>query len=358
MGNSRKISGLFFIIFLLPVFFHNFFRIRSDQVAFFLFSLMLWMISKKKHQLAFLILFFIPFFGIKEIIFWIPGLLLLTPFLKSKWQVQTWRFRIFVLGFMVTLLIWLIAFNVNAISYFLETFQNESFPGNHLKNYFEFEWPLILSSLVLIAISYQKEDLAGRCSLGAAILSLLLIISLPQSYPFYIASLCLIFYAPLIRFIYNNFSEKKNRLSVALLILVQILNILFFSYKEKFPLYTSSYQQFLFINLGSRIMTKYGFSYLDGMGIFPRQKFIPCFVSPEDLEANVGCLNRIKSHEAESIIVTQRLSFLGEEIFKLIAINYVQIRPNFWIEKKSINRLEKNEMDVLSGPLPILIFGF
>ena len=79
--------------------------------------------------------------------------------------------------------------------------------------------------------------------------------------------------------------------------------------------------------------------YLDGMGSLPRQNFIPCFVSPEDEEANAFCQQELKTKHPEMVIITQRLLGLGQIVFDSVQLDYVQIRPNVWVHKNKMKDL-------------------
>ncbi len=356
--SNKNLSGIFLFVLLSPLYMQNFFRIRSDQIGFFMFALMLFLISRKRIKGALLILFLIPFFGVKEILFWIPGLTILAPHLKPKWKNFTLRIKLFFVGIMMASLVWLIALNISSIYYLAETFSHKMVLGLHLRTYLMLEWPLILSVLIVNWVTFQKEDKMGRAFIWASLASLVLIVGLPQSYPFYIASLCFIIYLPLIRFIQTKLHFKKVKIALGFLVLLQLLNIGLFTDRENFPLYVSNRSEFLFIKSASQILATHHLSYLDGMGMFPKQKFIPCFVSPDDADSNLNCLRQIKNSAAESIVVTQRRMFLGEEIFKQLDQHYDQLKPNFWIIKNKFSQIPPSEIDLANGPIPIFTFGF
>lgn len=338
--NSLKVSHLsrqflaLITVLLSPVFFNNYFRIRSDQLSFLLFTLFLIFSEKKNFKYSIFLFFLIIITAVKNVIFVIPCLFILAwnfKLLKHKFNNLT---LIYFSLSSASVLIWLYIFNSDAFYYFLETYRNIKFPTESLKTYFKAEFFVIITSAFLSL--YYIFFKAASDNKKYAILSLyflFLIVAMPQSFSFYIASLTLFVYLPLLIFIYKENWHKTVKIAffAIQIIYANAINTSNFSF-----LYNSNTNQFRLVSVLGDFASKYNLKYLDGMGSLPRNDLIPCFVSPEDTISNQYCSQLLTSSSSDLVIVTSRLIYLGDIVFLGIKKNYTEIAPNIWIKNDKI----------------------
>ncbi|MBY0553525.1 hypothetical protein K2P97_03280 [bacterium] len=145
-----------------------------------------------------------------------------------------------------------------------------------------------------------------------------------------------------------------TKYSLLLLVLINLISLVFF---EKSLYYLHNLNQTKYISEVSYDLKKFNLSYLDGMGIFPRQSFIPCFVSPDDSASNYGCTENIQNTKADIIILSGRLaSITGTDISNK---NYETAAPLLFISKTKKNELIKSSLSKHENlGLPTLLFGF
>ena len=181
----------------------------------------------------------------------------------------------------------------------------------------------------------------------------LILFLFPQSTSFFVASIAPFIYLPLLIFMNNStyaFPFKK------VLIFVQVIYLGAFFHFFPRVLYHSNFEQFLYIKQTSQLLTENNFSYLDGMGIFSKNKFIPCFVSPNDDFSNGFCISSINEATPDVVIVTSRLIHFGSELFTTLEKNYSQIFPNLWIKNDKITKEISDSIDLNKRPVPVLTF--
>jgi hypothetical protein len=352
---------VFLFVILSPFFLNNFFRIRSDQFGLFLFILALYFQSEKKARAMLITLCVLPIVSVKSFIFFIPGLFLFKESLSAFTQQKSRRFKFYFLLTSLSLLVWVISSNVSSFYYYLETWKSRSDYSFFLLDYFKVEWPLLLLSL--LANIYFLKIRKFRNQVTASFTSFLVLFLVPQSLPFFIASLTLLIYLPgfiLLDSLAKN--QKRLLLQNGVLIIFSIFQLVNLGYRLQNPeisIYSSNLDQLKYIQKVSPIVEKNNLTYLDGAGILPRANFNPCFISPDDLVANESCKTKLNNLEADAVIITQRLSFLGDFVYKTVAEGgYTQVKPNFWVKNKFLSAISPEEFDLQAGPIPVFIFGF
>ena len=340
-----------FLVLISPQLMHNYFNIRSDQTAFTLFSLFLVLCEKKHLRLALSALLLIPLFGIKEIIFLGPGAIYFFWNFRNGFSTKSIFFTAYSI---VTVLTWVVALNVGSAVYLADTISSANYFLRFGSGGFLIELPLIAMSLLSVGyILYKKRQAFYKVSVIALFFMGLLLL-LPQAYTFFIASaLPFVFLPGMALLLSLNIKPViKSTLAVGFVILSFLLmNI------NRVPTFNSNFEQIRFIKKMSAFLKQNQFNYLDGEGVFPRQTFLPCFVSPDDDNSNNSCFNRMKEMHPDTIIITNRLFFLGEEIFKIAQDNYEQIYPNVWVIKAKITQEISAQRNLDNkNPLPIIIF--
>lgn len=333
-----------------PTYVAYFFSLRSDQVACILFSLFLLFCEDKKQTAAFASLALIPLFGVKEILFLIPGSIYYISSFKINYRKKT---MLYLGGLAVIAIVWIVALNIPFLYYLFEAYEGTQYWGRFDTYYFKQEKFLIVVSVILAAyifVSRQKEYFKEA---GLSLLFLVLLLAFPQSYYFYMASFLPFIYLPIFIFILRPKFNTYLKLSV---VAVQIILVIHANLSLKSLFFESVFDQYKYITRASQFVGKYKFSYMDGIGILPQQKFYPCFVSPFDNQAKSNCLN--PAYDPQVIIITNRLAELGEPIFQKVHNEYTQIFPNLWVLNSVLNESIKREADLTPGhlPLPILIF--
>lgn len=357
-----KISDLYsnllilVVVLISPNFLNNFFNIRTDQVSFLLFLYFIYFNYKHEFIKSFLFLLLIPLVSIKGVVFIIPGIYLL--YSNSQYtlkKIRTLHKFYFISGFTAAV-IWLINLNGPSLTYLINTYYSMSFPNPNLQNYLRFEFLYIIASLLVSFYVLFINDIKLKKYAYTSLYFTIMIFILPQSYPYYIASLSHLIYLPLFVFILRR--QNPSMFKKLVLIAVQLLYVLGTIFFTKINLnYNSNHDQISFIQSSSRIIEKNNLSYIDGVGILPRQKFTACFVSPDDDFSNTNCFNQIFNLSADAVIITNRIFLLGEQIFTYIEPAYEQILPNFWIRKDKINSdiLKVKNLNPTTN-LPITIF--
>jgi hypothetical protein len=156
---------------------------------------------------------------------------------------------------------------------------------------------------------------------------------LPQKNSYYLASLLPYVYLPLFVLLNVLFVRKKLKL-VGLMAFTLIAPSLYYG---AFNSYASNQSQLKYISEMSRVLSDSRLSYLDGVGIFPRQQFIRCFASPDDEIANAWCTERIQNAEADVVIITGRLNAFVKNSSQILAQdeNYRELGSTSYIKKKS-----------------------
>jgi hypothetical protein len=340
----------FVLVCASPLIRTNFFSIRSDQVAFLFFSLFLVFCIRRQFWPALVTLVLIPCAGIKEIIFLLPGGIY---FFWSFRNTISPKVLLFATLSSLCVLIWAIALNMNSVFYLLQTYYGTDYSLRFGKLALLSDIHLLFLSFAGIIFVFLKglKKYYGLCWL--ALSSAFFIACLPQATPFFLASVLPLSLLPASALI---FELKSVFLKIASA-LVLIGWSLGFAVHFKLPLHISNIQQLWFIEIASKIVASNDLSYLDGQGVLPRQKFIPCFVSPNDEVANNGCREWLTENKSDVLIITNRLASLGAIAFRATESGYTQVYPNFWVKNEKMNPLIKAKIE-LSGskPLPIIIF--
>lgn len=356
------------VLALSPTILNNFFRIRSDQFTFFIFALYFYFCSIYATKKEIFAAFLLPTVSIKSFIF-LPLIYLYLNINNQKKLVSYLKKHIFITTLSAaTVLLWIIAINFQAFNYFIETFEGfnffTSYVNNiHLKKFLVSEFFLIALSLVISIFNLINinNTQVRNYSLGS-LFSIFLILVIPQSYPFFISSLLLFVYTPIIIVVYNIYSKNHTKFTNLKIVSLSLLHIAFcytiryYSFHE--VIYYSNLQQIKFIHYVSYWLKKNNLTYLDGMGTLPKQNMLNCFISPNDYAANNSCLEQISNSNADVIILTGRLAYLNNLIFTSIETNYTQLQPNIWIQKKYSYLLTTDELTPVKNLVPLFIFGF
>ncbi|MCC2677707.1 MAG: hypothetical protein K0R29_283 [Pseudobdellovibrio sp.] len=342
------VAGLF--VLSSPTFIAYFFSIRSDQVACVLFSLFLLFCEDKRPRAALAALALIPLFGIKEILFLIPGAIYYLLSFKISFSRKE---LIYLMGVAITALVWVVALNIPFLYYLFEAYEATNYLSRFSSFYYKHEMYLLLTSVIAsgyLLWTRQKEHFKDA---GLGLMFLFLLLVFPQSYFFYMSSLLPFIYLPLfIVLLKAPFSQYAKIGMIA----VQVTFVLYGKVTLESKFFDSVFDQYGNIVKASKFVEKHRLTYMDGMGILPQQKFYSCFVSPYDEQAKFNCLNPRKAPDV--VIITNRLAGLGPPIFEAVEKNYTQIFPNLWVLNSSLNSDILNEKDLSPRglPLPILIF--
>lgn len=342
------IAGLFALS--SPTFIAYFFSIRSDQVACVLFSLFLLFCEEKRPRSALAALALIPLFGIKEILFLIPGGIYYLLTFKVKISRNGF---IYLAGVAFMALIWVVALNIPFLYYLFEAYEGTDYMQRFSTFYYKHELYLLGASILCSGYIFWSKQKDYFKEAGLGLMFLLLLLVFPQSYYFYMASLLPFIYLPIFLVLLN--ANIKNIFKFGMIAL-QVAFVLYGKLTMESKFFDSVLDQYGNISRASKFVSKHKFTYMDGMGILPQQKFYPCFVSPFDQESKNGCLN--PSPAPEVIIITNRLSGIGQPIFDLVQSKYTQVLPNIWVLNSEMNESLKNEIDLSRRglSLPILTF--
>lgn len=336
-----------------PIFLKNFSRIRSDQIGFLFFILAVYFHAIKKTHLSFLFTLLLPISSIKSILFFIPLSFILLPQYLHNLKNLSFIKKLNLVLISLAALTWTIGYNLSALSYLIATYQEVTFPTLYLKDFIASELLFIVLSTLAAIFLILKRQFHLRSYALASLSSLALIIAMPQSYSYYIASLVPIVYLPLLILVIKY--GPKYKAAVLSSVIIHLVYCNFVMWQRNLPHFISNRPQMIFLSKAATLTATHQFNYLDGMGMLPRQKMIPCFASPSDPLANNGCREHLKS-QPDVVIITQRLLELGTEVFRATAENYFQVYPNYWVHKRHQNKIEIKKGDLDNLPVPLIIF--
>ena len=359
--SGQKISARYELLLLVllvatsPTLLNNFFRIRTDQLSFLFFSLALLYSNRKQYLKALSFWIMLPLIGIKALVFFLPAGILFYPEIKTCSKQLPKSKQIHLLLACIAVLVWALGLNIPAISYLGETFRSMEFPNAHLRKFLTSEALLVLGTLFVSGlVLFRKEKEFRRITL-ASLACFALILLLPQSYPYFIASLAPIFYLPLFLKLLKPGVLKKYLLFAPAAQIVLVFSMIGIN-EGRF--YHSNAAEFDYIGRVTKIIDKHNLTYVDGTGILPKQKLIPCFISPDDEAANYACSNFLANKIPDVVIATSRLNYLGIDLYKAIESEYSQIIPGLWLKNKYKSLVSENNTD-LSASLPaVFLFGF
>jgi hypothetical protein len=339
-----------FFVLTSPTFLNYFFSVRSDQVACVLFSIFLLHCEDKKMVPALITLALIPLFGIKEILFLMPGGFYFLATFKEK---ITHKVSVYTAGGILAALIWAVALNIPYLPYLFEAYEGTHYLERFNTFYYKHEFFLMVAAFLVslyIFISKQKNFYKEAI---LSTLFLIMLIGFPQSYYFYMASMLPFIYLPLFLIILK---IRINPLIKASVLTLQILFVFYNKFSMQTFFLESAIHQYKYISLASNFVAKNHFSYMDGIGILPQQKFYPCFVSPFDPQSKATCLH--PPSDPDVMIITGRLNNLGIEVFDLAREKYTQIYPNLWVLNSSLTDKIRSQanLDLPNFPLALFIF--
>lgn len=351
--NSSSIAKNNFIYLILlilsPIYLMNFFNIRTDQVSLLLGLIFLNHYHQRNFKISILLLLALSLISVKSSLFF----LILSPFIFDlfKQNIRTAKQLFFLALSLLAIIVWIVAFNFKAIEYFASSYSNENYSNFFLVSYLKSEFfAYTLSIIISIYFLFKRKYTPYSIS---CLLAAVIVLIAPQSYPFLISSFVPIIYLPLFLFILTKLSDKKILLSTVVISLLSIwINIQFFIN------YRSNFDQFKFIKSASHLVNKYQLTYADGMGILPRQSFLPCFSSPGDEDSNTTCLDILRTNRSQVVIVTQRFLTIGFHEFSNLNAYYTQVLPNFWIKNENFKVLPKEAINLNTIPVPAFIFNY
>ncbi|MBC7742201.1 MAG: hypothetical protein H7061_08390 [Bdellovibrionaceae bacterium] len=349
------------LITLSPFYLKTYFQIRSDQLAltlFLVFLLLNFTTFQFKSAWNILFLFAFPLIGFKHIYFSFLALLVLKiketfSFLKTSLRFE--RYYIYVL--FGGLLIWTANLAIPSFTYFSRTVVDFENNFGALKLFFKFEFLLILLSLgafcyLPLRAEFMRRGYAKLFLLPVAIVFLLLLH--PQKFDFFIGSFVPILFllAGFLLFSCLQQNPKKIIWGLALIFAFEALSV--YKASQQIKLITSYKTQLATIHSITKIFAGRPLTYIDGMGILPRQRNLGCFISPDDYESNQSCLDLVNQHKPDVVILTTRLASYLTDLSLLTKANYVEQGANFYIKKELAGQ---SPADELIWVPPVLIFG-
>lgn len=346
---------LLLLLAMSPSLLTNFFRVRADQLTFFVFAFALLFSQRKQYPKSIACWIILPLISIKSLIFYVPAGFILYPefkvFISGLRPVQQNLLKLLFLAGVI----WVVALNVPALSYFKETYSTMDFPNSYLKRFLFSESLILIGSLTVSFYAiYKKEKNLTRYAL-ASLASFVIILLIPQSYPYLVASLAPIIYLPGLLKMFSPAHSGYKRFALSGLQILFVAGSLIY---KKESLHRSNLNQIDYISQAARIIDRNNLTYIDGTGILPRQNFIPCFISPHDDVANNSCSEFLRSNVSDIVIATTRLNYLGIDFYKTIESEYTQAIPGFWIKNNYRSLIEKHQTDLTASLPAVFIFGF
>lgn len=356
------------LLLLSPVILHNFFRIRSDQLTFLLAMMAIHFTLKQRLLHSLLAALFIPLVSIKSTLLLLPLGFILWPQYTQYFRSLSliWRLNLVLLA--SGAFIWIVGLNLGSFSYVLASYEG-SYPGVYLKSYLGQEYLTISLSLASAVFFLCRSSTDLRPFAFATFISILLILIVPQSLPYYIATQAPFVYLPLLIFLVRSaqkhpagtaFIRRYYLAPLTLFVALQTGSLLYFYQRGEIRWIHKNTHQLAYLKKAAQIFKRHPeWKYLDGMGILPTLPFIRCFVSPFDDASNNSCRHALRSDpQPDVVIITHRLSYLGEEVFRLTEKNYTQLLPNFWVHNRHSAEIKNEDVILNNIPVPMLIFNF
>lgn len=353
-----------FCIYSSPFLISHYDRIRSDQFALTLFLFLIYLDRiefKHRNSISLALLVLFPFVAFKHIYF--SALTLF--FIPVKARIESFKnlslIRKFIYSLVVlNIAVWTLFFATKALPYFLSSFNHFLNDLDRITYILKQEWLLLGLSYFSLLIPEFRNYLKNNNLFSLALIQLPILIILfihPQKFNFFIAS-----FLPLIFILAALFvlflTEKKYKYQKHFNFILYFSLIANLIYNLYLPTQAHRFlnlknPQFETIRLISSILEKHNLTYLDGMGLFPRQKLIGCFVSPDDDVANKSCIDSIQNQVSETILVTNRLMGLEFDFNHLEEMGYMALGPNFYLRRDISNQLK---LEKQTWPIPSLIF--
>jgi hypothetical protein len=348
---------LFLTLLFSPSLSFNFTAIRSDQLSFFLLILSFLIISFGNYlKTTLLLILILPLAGVKSLIFLPAGFIYFILSNSSRFSIKQ---KIFYSTVIISIVVWMAALNPDAIRYLIDIYLNRTYQHKWDSVLYRFEaTPFIISFFILIyKIIKNKYDSVFNFSFISTYFFIFYLFY-PQKYEFFVASI--IPFALLTAFsFFDDLLKNMSSRTRAVLLIAFIMSGVGIRSFFKFDFYRSSSYQFKYIKYTAPILKQYNLTYIDGIGIYPRQNLgnQPCFSSPTDNVSNNNCLSRLKKQDTDVVISTSRLTYVDPNVPKMIENDYIQILPNFWVKKEIQNKFKiKTDLQIPDLMPAFLIF--
>ena len=359
-AGKKWLSIVLTVLFSIsPYYLTNIYRIRSDQLALTAFFVFIWINVRhfkfsSPWNILFLVLF--PLIGFKHVYFSLLALCLIDIKKAYAATLSGFRYEKFYFWMLIMgLFVWTTNLGIKALPYLLNTFGTSG--GDDFYKILKLNFLIIIVGTVGFLSASFRRYLKGHQQFNSIymIILLLVILSLhPQKFDFFIASLIPVFFITgglLLIYLY----ERRRKLTTIILIfafLFQLASLI--EAQRYFPLYSTDRTQLKTIGRIGETIAKHRLSYLDGVGLLPRQKNLGCFISPDDFVSNSACLNQIAKGIPDAIIVNPRLLSEMKSSELIDKSGYEEIGPNFHVKKNLIFDFKGEN---LTWDPPNLLFG-
>lgn len=348
---------IFFATLSGSIFLENYFKIRTDQLCLSLFLFYLWKENDyffKRTRYVFLFSLVFPLIGAKGVYFSV--LTLLSHFSTKKINLNFNFKTLLKLLVLINVITYGLLLGWNSVLYFFNTYDSYAESLSNVVIFCKENFAvlsLIFFLILILLTQLNKAFIPLNLTIGAASLAALLIIFIaPQKFNFFLASFIPLFYILAADALVKLKKIKSVWYFIFILLIGTnaVLNV-YDNFKNK--IFHSNTAQFAFIDKVTQQLGPYQFTYLDGVGIFPRQNNTNCFVSPDDWKSNSHCTELLNNSTADIIIHTQRLS----QLLPLGALpnkNYRAIGANVYLNTKHHDDTQLSK-DI---PPAVLVFGF
>ena len=265
---------------------------------------------------------------------------------RPKMSIRREIFFLLIISFMTTSL----ALGWESLQYYIDSLAEyrESLPNLR-------EWTLQnLLILVFIFLSVGKQIFSKKWDAWTVvvILTFVFIWIVPQKHFYFLASFAPILILVCTHLLNDLYFSKLTRRALVSLFAVQMVFNLFYSRFDAF--YRGNQAELVFINQMESFLKVNNYTYMDGVGILPRSKNIPCFISPQDQIANNFCRTSFEQQVPDVIVQTQRLlQVIPVSEFK--SEKYKMIGGNVYLK----SHLSSVSTEILQTiPSALLVFGF
>ena len=273
--HDKPLINIVAALFVLacPTYLNYFFSIRSDQVACALFCLFLLFCEEKKQISAAAALALIPLFGVKEILFLLPGgIYYLWTFGNQASKKVSKKNLLYILGFAFTALIWIVALNIQFFYYFMEAYEGTNYLDRFNTYYYKQELFLLIATVGIWMYIFAAKQTEYYKEAVISFIFTMLLWFFPQSYYFYMASFLPFIYLPIVIVFLR---MKIYRSLKFAMVAVHIFFVIRSTLTLKALFFDSVAYQYSYISKASDFIQRHHFLYMDGMGLLPQAALEP-----------------------------------------------------------------------------------
>lgn len=238
------------------------------------------------------------------------------------------------------------ALEIHLKNYYLQSFSSSGRMLGHLTTFIQQEPILVFMGFVAGVWSLIQKNI--RLSI-IFLTSLLAIFLADLKTPFLLASLLPFFLAPF--FVQILTLAKNNRFIPAIVLALMLIQSAWLFNKNNWW-QSNKHQKEVIVKVSKLIADHPQWSYFDGLGLLPRSPQLMSYLGPDDDIALEYARLMISQQKPDLILYTSRMMLLGDNFVQYLQKNYRAIGPNLFLKNE---RGENIQIDFAVPP--ILLFN-